>query len=233
MPILVASREETPSAATTTGAPKLRPSLARTPAIRPVRSSTRGLSDGDAGDELCALRPGVLGEPLIQHRAATDHAEVGEVRQLGPGHLEGRNGAAVDAQPAGVLPAGLLGDVDAEPDELADGARGETVSADLVAGEGLLLQQGDRQAAPGQVRGRGGPARPGADHDHVVIVAPLIRHCRLLIEPQSESIVPEASRHVDPTIIRQGKTQPKGGTKFGTDSFQKSSSAIRRNSATR
>src|SRR5690606_36814497 len=72
--------------------------------------------------------------------------------------------AAIDEQSLVAAPAGAV-DVDAHADEGADGARREPVAADLVAGEGGLLQQehleaGLRQPISGR---RSGGACPDDD----------------------------------------------------------------------
>jgi hypothetical protein len=67
------------------------------------------------------------------------------------------------------------GGVDAHVVERLDGARGQPVAADLLAGQPGLLQDDDVEAGAGEVpRGRGA-RRTGADDDHVVEVH---RRCR-------------------------------------------------------
>src|SRR5699024_9752530 len=61
----------------------------------------------------------------------------------------------------------LLAVRDTEADELADRAGGQAVAADLVAGEGRLLQQQHVQPVPRQVGGRRRPAGARPDDDDV------------------------------------------------------------------
>ena len=91
-------------------------------------------------------------QTLVKNRASTHHAEIGVVGQLGPGTNEGGDTSTVDPQPLRVFPASLFGDVDTQPDELLDGARSQAITANLVAGERHLLQQGDMQPPAGKVR---------------------------------------------------------------------------------
>ena len=67
-------------------------------------------------------------------------------------------------------PAGLGAGVDAHGDELLDRARGEAVAADLLAGEGGLLQQQHVEPGAGQVGTRRSSRRAGADDDDVGVV---------------------------------------------------------------
>ena len=104
-----ASREELPSAATTTGALKVRPSLVVTPMIRSVRGSMIGavtlvllVQPGAAGDR-------AVGEDLVEVGARPDQAVGRELGQLGPGQLERLGASAVDPQADVAHPAGLFG----------------------------------------------------------------------------------------------------------------------------
>ena len=58
----------------------------------------------------------------------------------------------MDPQPLCVFPTRLFGDVDTQPNELLDGARSQAITANFVAGERRLLQQGDMQPPAGEVR---------------------------------------------------------------------------------
>ena len=109
----------------------------------------------------------MAGQPLVENGATADHAEVRVIGELGPGKDEGGDASTMDPQPLGVLPAGLLGDVDPQPDELLDGTRGEAVTANLVAWESRLLQQGDVQPPTSKVRSCGRATRPSTDDDDV------------------------------------------------------------------
>ena len=55
-----------------------------------------------------------------------------------------------------------------------DGAGREAVAADLLAGEGRLLQEEDVQAGAGEVAGGGGSGGSRADHDDIAL-----HKCRL------------------------------------------------------
>ena len=163
---------------------------------------------GDIGsfDEGDALGLGVAGQPLVENGATADHAEVRVIGELGPGKDEGGDASTMNPQPLGVLPAGLLGDIDPQPDELLDGTRGEAVTADLVAWEGRLLQQGDVQSSTGKVRSCGRATRPSTDDDDVGL--DLARH----VGPSYENhgIVPGSRRCASVSLdgVTRGKLRP-------------------------
>ena len=94
----------------------------------------------------------MAGQTLVKYRASAHHAEIGVVGQLGPGKNEGGDTSTVDPQPLCVFPTRLFGDVDTQPNELLDGARSQAITANFVAGERRLLQQGDMQPPAGEVR---------------------------------------------------------------------------------
>ena len=81
------------------------------------------------------------GQDLVELHAGADHAEVGEAGELGPGQLEPVTGAD-DPQTLVPLPPRLV-EVEAHADQLLDRTRSQSVAADLVAGEGGLLQEQD------------------------------------------------------------------------------------------
>ena len=108
---------------------------------------------------------GVPGEDLVEVGPGADHAVGRERREVGPRQLEPVTGAD-DPQPEVLLPARGV-EVDAHGDQLTDRARGEPVAADLVAGEGRLLEKQDVDACVGEVVRRTRARRPGADDDDV------------------------------------------------------------------
>ena len=114
----------------------------------------------------------MAGQLLVQVHPRARQTIGGEVGQLRPGHEQvvaavELGVAAVDAQAFVAMEAVGLGDVDAEPDQRADGAGSEAVAADLVAREGRLLQQDDVETASGEVRSSGRSTRTGPDDHHV------------------------------------------------------------------
>lgn len=113
--------------------------------------------------------PGLLrlpGQLLVEVVALADESVVRVAGQIGPVELE-PYAAADDPQALVAQPAGLLGDVDAHPDELLGGARGQTVAAHLLARERGLLQEQDVQSRLGQVVRRGGAGRARPHDDDV------------------------------------------------------------------
>ncbi|MPN15350.1 hypothetical protein SDC9_162681 [bioreactor metagenome] len=148
---------------------------------RPERTTVLGPHTDDppaAQHRLGDVRPldqpgtatdGVAGEQLVQLRPSPGHAVVREVGQLGPVEGERTPVAAVDPQPTVVHPAGILRGVQAETDQLLDRPGSQAVTADLVPGEGGLLQQCDVEAQTGQVGGSGGAAGAGTDDHHVML----------------------------------------------------------------
>ena len=143
MPSETAVRVEFPSAASTTSAVKSRVS----PVLRPDSSSRAARTPGHPaivgaqrlGDAVPfqhdgARGPGVPGQLLIEAEPGPDQSVLREVGDLGPGQLDaaaaGQQAQALVAAPAlgfGVRQAKLL--------DLADGAGGEPVAADLFARE--------------------------------------------------------------------------------------------------
>ena len=114
---------------------------------------------------------GLPGDDLVEVHPGANQAVVGERRQLRPGQLQ-PHATADDAQPVVADPAVLSRRLDADREQLLDRTRRETVSADLLAGKGGLLQQQDVEARLRQVvRGRGAGGA-GADDDHVRGVEP-------------------------------------------------------------
>jgi hypothetical protein len=125
----------------------------------------------EGSDRLAFLphhRPGLLGpgcDQLIEVLAGDDVAVVGEIRALGPAHL--------DRASEGVGPQALIAvegrELLGQPHvfELADRARGEGVTAGLLPRVALLLEQGYLMAGLGQPVGARRPGRPTADHQHV------------------------------------------------------------------
>ena len=107
------------------------------------------------------------GEQLVEVGTLSDQAEGRELGQRGPWQFERLRPPAVDPKALVVQPAGLFGDVDAQPEQLLGGARGKAVTADLVAWEPALLQKGDAQAAIRQPAGGGRTGRARPDDDDV------------------------------------------------------------------
>ena len=100
-----------------------------------------------AGARERVVRPGLGGRPRHVHAA-----------------LARAQPQAADDAPAAVV-AGLTPVGHAEQLQLPDRLRGEAVAADLVAGEGRLLEEDDVPAGLGEPGGGGGPSGPGADDD--------------------------------------------------------------------
>jgi hypothetical protein len=110
-----------------------------------------------------ARRDRVRGEPGVEVAPAADQAVAGPALEGRPVDLD-HLAAPGDPQPLVTDPAG---GVDAHVVERLDGARGQPVAADLLAGQPGLLQDDDVEAGAGEVpRGRGA-RRTGADDDHV------------------------------------------------------------------
>ena len=110
---------------------------------------------------------GVPGHQVVEVGAFSHQSVGGEVGELRPVQLEGLNPPAVDAQPLVVKPSGLLGGVDAEAHQGPGGARGEPVSAHLLAREVALLQQQDTHSPPRQICRCRGSAGARTDDDDV------------------------------------------------------------------
>ena len=161
MPMPSATRADTPSQASTSGARNsFGPSAvlamhAGDPAgpLVPDRRRDRG---GDPHPGAGLDREG--GQHLVEVAPGPDQTEVREVLQDRPGQLQA--GAAADHPQALVLDPVRAGDVDAQGEHLLDAARGQAVTADLVPREGGLLQQQHVDAGAGQIGG-GRRTRPG------------------------------------------------------------------------
>src|SRR5690606_30266244 len=99
--------------------------------------------------------------------------------EVGPGQLQ-PHPAAVDAQPVVTDPTVRGIDTDPHLDQLLDRPRGETVAADLLPGEGRLLQHEHVEPGLREVVRRGRAAGPGTDDDDVGrTVRCLAAHARL------------------------------------------------------
>jgi hypothetical protein len=107
----------------------------------------------------------VPGEQLVEVAAGADQAVGRERRQLGPGQLEPVSGAD-DAQALVLLPAGRV-HVDAHRQELSHRARGQPVTADLLAGEAALLEDEHVEPGDGEVVGGARTGRPCTHDDDV------------------------------------------------------------------
>ena len=144
------SRVELPSAATTTGARKSPAVRGRArPTIRSVRESMIGAVTLRLLVQLGARRRPRCGPAGRRSRSAGGPARTAGSR---PDRARPARTAARRRRSAALVvqPAGLLAGVDAEPDQLPGGPRGEPVAADLLPRELRLLQQRD-------VAGRAGP----------------------------------------------------------------------------
>ena len=116
------------------------------------------LIDHHAGDVGLLVQGGTLlhgpvGEQLVEVGALAHQPEGRELGQRRPGQFERFGPAAVDPQALVVQPAGLVGDVDPEAQQLLDRSGRQAVAAHLVAGERALLEQGHREALIGQPAG--------------------------------------------------------------------------------
>ncbi len=107
----------------------------------------------------------VGGQDLVEVLAGAHQAEVGEARQLRPVELEAHP-AADHAQALVADPAGGV-DVDTHRDELLDRSGRQPVAADLLAGEGGLLEQQDVEPGLREVECGCRTGGPGADDDDV------------------------------------------------------------------
>ncbi|GAA3124411.1 hypothetical protein GCM10020001_051440 [Nonomuraea salmonea] len=123
--------------------------------------------DGDALHQAYAVLDRVGGDDLVEVLPGADEPEVREALELRPVELEAQ-AAADDAQALVPDPAGRV-DVDAHVLELLDGARGQAVAADLLAGEPGLLQEQHVEAVLREVPGGGGAGGAGADDDDIGI----------------------------------------------------------------
>ena len=174
MPSETAVRVEFPSAARTTSAvksrvsPVLRPDsssrAARTPVTRPSSAAQR-LGDAVAFQHDGARGLGVPGQFLVEAEPGPDQSVLREVGDLGPGKFDAA-AAGQQAQALVAAPALGFGVRQAEFLDLADGAGGEPVAADLFRGKAGLFQHRDVDAGLRQVVGGSGPGRTGSDDQY-------------------------------------------------------------------
>ena len=151
-PMASASRAETPSAATTTGArnsvssPVRRPLSstvrARTPTARPVASSRTGpvtaVRSCRRAPTFCAW----LVKDLVESYPGAHEAVVGGTTTVpASADRDGAHRRRSAARGCGSSPGSV--DVDAHRGQLVDRARGQPVAADLVAGERGLVEEED------------------------------------------------------------------------------------------
>ena len=112
-------------------------------------------------DGLC-----LAGQNLVEVLAAPDQAVGRVVAELGPRDFE-TVPAADDAQALVVQPAVLRRSVDLHVVQLLDRAWGQAIAADLLAGEGRLLEHEDVEALSCEVIGSGRACRPSANDDDI------------------------------------------------------------------
>jgi len=108
----------------------------------------------------------VPGEDVVEVHPGAHEAVGRELRRVGPVELQ-PVAAADDPQALVLDPSVVFGRGHPQGDELADRPRRQAVAADLLAGEGGLLQQQDVEPRHGQVCRRRRAAGAGTDDDDV------------------------------------------------------------------
>ena len=153
------SRDEFPSAATTSRPRNWRPSLVghagdpASPVVKYRASDVGPLDQAHAG----LLR--VPGQDLVEVCPGADEAVTGIAGQLWPVQLDPA-AAADDAQALVAQPSVVLGDRDAHRGQRLDRARGKAVAADLLPREVRLLQHQHVKARRRQVVRNGRASGP-------------------------------------------------------------------------
>lgn len=146
---------------------KVRSSLVVTPVTRSVRSSTTAPVTLACWYNVAPLATAWLASN--SSKSALAHRSTRELRR--PARQFEGFGAPPHPQALVVQPAGFFADVDAQPQQLLGGPRGQLVAAHLVARKGALFEQCDAQALIGQPAGggRAGGARPDDDDVRVLV----------------------------------------------------------------
>lgn len=132
----------------------------------------RAAGVGDRGGDVAALDQagavldGVLGEDVVEVHPGADETIGRERGALRPVELESHAGTD-DAQPLVADPAVRLGGRDAQVDQLTDRPGGQSVAADLLAGEVRLLEEEHVDARHREVGGGGRSSGTGSDDDDV------------------------------------------------------------------